>query len=133
MKIYLAPLLLLLCGGLLDGPAALPASYASPQATVSAYWFRMLERHHAAALDCFLDNDSSDVGNMLGLPDLVELRCRDFSVVHRSSGTVDVTYKVEYRVAMGDSLARFGTGDRLQLTSSGWKIARPLLDGSGHP
>ena len=87
----------------------------------------MLEHQHASALECFADSDRSDLGNMLGLPDLVELRCRDFHLSFLGQGMADARYTIEYRVAMGDSLAHFAAGDRLQLTSSGWKIARPIL------
>jgi hypothetical protein len=86
----------------------------------------MLEHRHRDALECFVDA-SADATGMLGLPDLVELRPRDFTVADRGSGIVDVTYSVEYRPSMGDSLQRFPTGDRLELTGGGWKIARPLL------
>jgi hypothetical protein len=57
----------------------------------------------------------------------LELRVRDFRVADRGRGQVDVAYKVEYRVAMGDSLEHFETGDRLSLTHTGWKIDRPIL------
>lgn len=127
------PFLVVLCGPMLDGLHATPASYATPQSTVSAYWCRMIERRHSEALDCFLHEDHREAGNMLALPDLVELRCRDFRLHYREQGMVDVSYKIEYRIAMGDSLARFSTGDRLQLTGEGWKISRPLLALSERP
>ena len=39
----------------------------------------------------------------------------------------------EFRLAMGEALQRFDTGDRLALTARGWKIAQPLIspDDSG--
>ena len=64
---------------------------------------------------------------MFGLPELVELRCSGFVLRWRSRGIVDVSYDVEYRIAMGESLQTFATGDRLKLTGQGWKIAQPLL------
>ena len=64
---------------------------------------------------------------MLSLPDMVELRPRAFVLSWRGRGVVDVGYEIEYRVEMGDSLQRFATGDQLELTGRGWKIAHPLL------
>ncbi len=118
---------------MLDGPLAPPRSYATPQATVSSYWLRMIERRHADALDCFLQQDHHDAGSVMALPDLVELRCRDFHLRYRDQGRVDLSYIVEYRIAMGDSLAHFTTGDCLHLTGRGWKIAHPLLVASERP
>ena len=131
-RLLLAPILGLLCSPLADG-RALPPSYATPQATVASYWLRMIERRHAAALDCFAEFDAHDVSNMLALPNLVELRCRDFELGFQGRGVVDVAYRVEYRIAMGEPLTSFSTGDRLQLTGRGWKIARPLLVASQRP
>ena len=128
MKRFLASAFLLLCClAALDARSELPPAYATPQATLSSYWLRMIERRHTDALDCFLGGRASDAGNMLALPDLVELRCRDFQLDYRSGGHVDVNYRIEYRISMGDSLASFPTGDRLSLTGSGWKIALPLM------
>ena len=127
MKRYaLVPLLGLLVGSALDSRIPVADCFATPQATISSYWHRMIERRHADALECFVDG-TRDVTGMLGLPDLVELRTRDFDVHWRGGGIVDVAYNVEYRVAMGDSLQKFPTGDQLELTGSGWKISRPLL------
>jgi hypothetical protein len=64
---------------------------------------------------------------MLGLPSVVELHCRDFDLRWGTSGSVDVSYAVVYRIGLRDSLQRFTTGDRLVLTGEGWKISQPLL------
>jgi len=112
----------------LDTPGEVPQDYFfRPQDTISSYWHNMIERHHLAALACFAEANASEVQQMVGLPDLVELRCRDFSVNDRGRGLVDVSYTVEYRVSMRDSLAHFRTGDRLMLTPRGWRITVPLL------
>ncbi len=109
-----------------DSPRNIPVAYARPQVTISSYWHAMLERRHLSALQCFAEYSPADVDEMLPLPELVELRCCDFRVRDRGRGQVDVTYTVEYRVAMGSPLSRFASGDRLCLTRSGWKIQRPL-------
>jgi hypothetical protein len=70
---------------------------------------------------------------MLGLPSLVELRCRDFRLRWLPGGQVDASYDIEYRIAMGEPLQHFASGDRLHLTGTGWKIARPLLVASQRP
>jgi hypothetical protein len=111
----------------LDSPRTLPEHFALPQSTIARYWHSMLEHRHLSALQCFLHATGEGVERMLPLPDLVELRVRDFRVADRGRGQVDVAYKVEYRVAMGDSLEHFETGDRLSLTHTGWKIDRPIL------
>lgn len=134
---HVNPLLLLTLvvaclGSFRDSPDAIPAAYAQPQVTISNYWHAMLERRHLSALSCFVAYTPADVGNMLPLPELVELRCRDFQVRDRGRGQVDVTYTVEYRVAMGRPLSRFPSGDRLCLTRGGWKIQRPLLGREAH-
>lgn len=126
-KLRLTALVVLMCGPSFDSPRRLLAAYSRPQNTIASYWHRMLERRHVSALDCFLGSSPEDARNMIALPELVELRCRDFRVRDRGRGQVDVAYVVEYRVAMGDSLASFVTGDRLHLTQRGWKIAHPLL------
>jgi hypothetical protein len=126
-KLLLAPFLALACCTARDARPSMPVSYASPEATVRSYWHRMIERRHVDAVQCFLDAGPSDAAGMLSLPDLVELRCRDFRLTWQGGGVVDVLYNVEYRVAMGDSLQSFPTGDRLNLTSGGWKIALPLF------
>jgi hypothetical protein len=125
----LLPLALgLLCTVCLDSPDEVPFDYFyRPQDTISTYWHRMIERRHVQALECFAETSSSDVHQMLGLPDLVELRCRDFAVSNRGRGFVDVAYTVEYRVTMRDALSQFRTGDRLMLTPRGWRISAPLL------
>ena len=125
--LLLLPLLTALCGALQDGPGRLPESYAYPQSTIASYWHSMLEHRHLSALQCFTDASPQEVEQMLPLPDLVELRCRDFRIEDRGRGQVDVIYRVEYRVAMGEPLAGFETGDRLCLTNGGWKIDRPLF------
>jgi hypothetical protein len=112
----------------LDSPGEVPYGYFyRPQDTIATYWHSMIERRHLQALDCFADTSPKDVHQMLGLPDLVELRCRDFEVADRGRGIVDVAYTVEYRVSMGDALAQFRTGDRLIFTPRGWRISAPLL------
>jgi hypothetical protein len=126
-KPLVALVLALACTPALDAPARVPACYASPEATIEAYWHCMAERRHADALGCFLDSQPEDVAQMLYLPELVELRCRDFSVRWQGGGVVDVVYQVEYRITLADSLQRFPTGDRLHFTGGGWKIAFPLL------
>jgi hypothetical protein len=127
-KLALAPLVALACCAALDAPRELDDAFRTPQSTVSSYWHRMVERRHESALDCFLGGGSAgDAASMLHLPDMVELRCRDFRLEWRGRGIVDVAYDVEYRVSFDDSLARFPTGDRLRFTRSGWKIERPLL------
>ena len=120
-------LALLLSAFLLDAQTALPLCYATPQSTVSEYWLRMVEHRHLDALDCFVGAAPDHAAGMLRLPDLVELRCRDFRVAWRGAGVADVQYDVEFRVAMTDSLTRFPTADRLRFTAHGWKIDRPLL------
>jgi len=87
----------------------------------------MLEHRHRDALECFAGADPEECSDMLPLPDLVELRCRDFRIADRGRGVVDVLYTVEYRVSMGDSLNRFPSGDRLRLTRGGWKIQQPVF------
>lgn len=119
--------LVLLLGWARDTRPGLPESFATPEATVRSYWHSMLEGRHHEALDCFLHAAPSDASSILGLPDLVELRCRDFRAHHRGAGVVDLEYRIEYRVALRDSLASFSSGDRLRLTGRGWKIAQPLL------
>jgi hypothetical protein len=126
-KLVFAPLLVLALGSLHDGHASLPDCYASPQATVSSYWQRMIERRHSEALECFLDGGQDFGAGLLALPDLVELRCRDFHVEWMPDGTADVSYQVEYRITLSDSLNRFPTGDRVNLTGNGWRIAHPLM------
>lgn len=119
--------LAVLCAWALDTPSRFPDSFAHPQSTIVSYWHSMLEHRHRSALECFAYGSFADVDQMLPLPELVELRCRDFRLADRGRGTVDVTYTVEYRVAMGDSLAWFETGDRMNFTNRGWKIDRPLF------
>lgn len=121
----LLTLLLASCCALQDSPPAVPQAFARPQLTIATYWHSMLEHRLMSALECFAEAGS--VEHMLRLPDLVELRCRDFRVADRGRGVVDVTYVVEYRVSMGDSLHEFPSGDRLCLTHAGWKIQGPLF------
>jgi len=118
---------------LVDTRRDLPVCYATPQATIAEYWHRMIERRPHEALECFLGVVPREVSGLLQLPEVVELRCRDFRIAPRGRGVVDVEYRVEFRVALTDSLARFPTGDRLQLTASGWKIERPLLVAAQRP
>jgi len=127
MKRYaFVPLLALILGPALDSRTHVADCFSTPQATVSAYWHRMIEHRHVEALECFVDG-TRDASGMLSLPDMVELRPRSFVLSWRGRGVVDVGYEVEYRVEMGDSLQRFPTGDQLELTGAGWKISRPLL------
>lgn len=126
-RLLLLPVLVAVCGTLIDSPPVLPLAFAKPQNTIASYWHRMIERRHDEALQCFTEAVPQDVGTMLALPSLVELRCLDFRISNRSRGRADVRYTVEYRVSLTDSLARFDTGDRLHLTNRGWKIERPLL------
>lgn len=128
MHLLLLLLLLASCTPLRDSPRQVPAAFVRPQSTVANYWHSMLEHRLLSALECFVDSERDDTECMLRLPDLVELRCRDFRVSDRGRGLVDVTYTVEYRVGMGDSLNRFPSGDRLCLTRDGWKIKNPLLN-----
>ena len=123
----IVPFLAFLCLPSMDAPARITAAFARPETTIASYWHNMIERQHLAAILCFLDGEPDGVRQMLGLPDLVELRCRDFNVTQRGRGIVDVKYRIEYRVSMGDSLANFETGDRLCLTNDGWRIVAPLL------
>ena len=123
----LASVLAVLCVLGFDTPPRVPYAYARPQDTIDSYWHSMLEHRHRSALDCFTDASYADVERMLPLPEMVELRCRDYQVADRGRGAVDVLYTVEYRVGMGDSLARFATGDRLHFTNRGWKIHQPLF------
>jgi hypothetical protein len=110
-----------------DSPRKTDVAYDTPESTIASYWHRMAERRHHAALDCFLGGAPTDANSMLALPDLVELRPRDFRLAWRGRGIVDVEYDIEYRVSLSDPLARFATGDRLRFTGAGWKIERPLL------
>jgi hypothetical protein len=128
----LAALLALALGPVVDGRVPATDCYLSPQSTLMSYWHRMLEHRHSEALECFVGG-TKDAAGMLSLPSFVELRCRDFDLQWRRGSTVDVSYKVEYRVAMGDSLQRFPTGDRLVLTAQGWKISHPLLFAGRNP
>lgn len=111
----------------LDRPESVSLAYHRPQDTIASYWHRMIEGRHLQALDCFANSSPQDVRQMISLPDMVELRCRDFTIEDQGRGTVDVAYTVEYRVRMGDRLAQFRTGDRLMLTHHGWKIASPIV------
>jgi hypothetical protein len=126
-RLLFLPLFAVLSGMSPDSPRELPEAYALPQATIAQYWHSMLEHRHEAALACYADSDPAESADMLSLPDLVELRCRDFRVADRGRGIVDVLYTVEYRVAMGDSLNHFRSGDRLRLTREGWKIQQPVF------
>jgi len=130
-KLALALCVALVCFLALDVRQQRPACYTTPQATVTAYWQRMIEHRMHEALDCFMGPAPRELPSMLQLPELVELRCRDFEVQERAPGVVDVNYHIEFRVTLSDSLARFPTGDRLRLTASGWKIDRPLLLAAG--
>jgi hypothetical protein len=127
-KLALAPLVAMLCFVALDAPRELDEAFRSPEATIASYWHRMIERRHGAALECFVGAPAPVTTGMLQLPELVELRCRDFRVSSHGRGVVDVAYDIEYRITLADSLARFATGDRLRFTRAGWKIERPLLD-----
>jgi hypothetical protein len=111
----------------LDRPENTSTAYNRPQDTIASYWHRMIERRHLQALECFANSTPQNVVQMVGLPNMVELRCRDFQIKDQGRGTVDVAYTIEYRIKMGDELARFKTGDRLVLTHRGWKIASPIL------
>jgi hypothetical protein len=111
----------------LDRPTSGSLAYHRPQDTIASYWHRMIEGRHLQALDCFANASPEGVRQMISLPNMVELRCRDFSITDQGRGTVDVAYTVEYRVKMGNSLAQFRTGDRLILTQRGWKIAAPIV------
>lgn len=126
-KLALALCVALVCFLALDVRRHRPACYTTPESTVTAYWQRMIEHRLHEALDCFMGPAPREMTGMLQLPELVELRCRDFELQEHSPGVVDLSYHIEFRVALTDSLARFPTGDRLRLTSSGWKIERPLL------
>jgi hypothetical protein len=126
-KWTLAALVACLCGIQADAPRELDAAYHTPEATIASYWHRMAERRHAAALECFFGRATPDGAPMLGLPELVELRCRDFRIAWRGRGIADVEYEIEYRITLSDSLARFSTGDRMRFTAAGWRIERPLL------
>jgi len=120
-------LLVLACGPARDAANVLSHDHVSPEATVRAYWLHMLQQDHDSALRCFADYHPAGVPAMQALPPLVELHCRDFVRHGEQRGRVDLAYRIEYRTAMGESLASFATGDRLAWTQSGWKIARPLL------
>jgi hypothetical protein len=120
-------LLVLLLGVTPDSSKELPEAFARPEFTIARYWHSMLEHRHVAALECFADFHPRESSEMLRLPDLVELRCRDFRLTDRGRGVVDVLYTVEYRVSMTDSLNRFPSGDRLRLTRGGWKIQQPVF------
>ena len=97
MNPLLLPVLLALLGSLWDSAPEPPEAYARPQTTIANYWHCMLERRHLSALECFVHYTPADANAMLSLPDMVELRCRDFKVADRGRGIVDVTYTVEYR------------------------------------
>jgi len=127
----LLPALVALCGSLIDSTRELAPAFSRPQNTITSYWHRMIERRHDEALQCFTAVTPADTGMMLALPKLVELRCIDFRLANLEQGRADVYYTVEYRVSLTDSLAHFVTGDRLHLTSRGWKIERPLQLASG--
>lgn len=120
-------LLVLACGPARDAASILSPDHVSPEATVRAYWLHMLQQEYDAALRCFADYHPAGVPAMQALPPLVELHCRDFVRRESEAGRVDLSYRIEYRTVMGDTLASFPTGDRLSWTQSGWKIARPLL------
>lgn len=126
-KLALALCVALVCFLALDVRQERPACYITPEATVTAYWQRMIEHRFPEALECFMGPAPREATGMLQLPELVELRCRDFELQERGLGVVDVNYHIEFRVTLTDSLARFPTGDRLRLTAGGWKIERPLL------
>ena len=127
-KLALVPLAALLFFTALDAPREVDEAFRRPESTIASYWLRMAERRHAAALECFFGATSLEgAKTMLQLPELVELRCRDFRVSWRGRGIVDVHYDVEYRITLADSLAHFSTGDRLRLTGAGWKIEQPIF------
>jgi hypothetical protein len=132
-KLALVPLLVVLLGPALDERASVLDCFSTPQSTVTVYWQRMIEGRHRDALDCFVEGNRGDLAGMLGLPELVELRCRDFRLHWLPGGQVDLNYDIEYRIAMGESLQRFASGDRLYLTGTGWKIARPLVVAAQRP
>ncbi len=132
-KLALVPLLLVLLGPSLDERAGVLDCFSSPQSTVTTYWQRMIERRHRDALECFVEGGRGDSTGMLGLPELVELRPCDFRIRWLHGGQVDLSYSIEYRIAMGEPLQRFSSGDRLHLTGMGWKIARPLLVAEERP
>lgn len=125
-RLALAALTALAFGPVSDRHAPASDTYLTPQSTVSSYWHRMLEHRHLEALECFVGG-ATDPSGMMSLPSVVELHCSDFQLTWRGGGTMDVTYDVVYRMQMGDSLQRFVSGDRMQLTGEGWKIARPML------
>jgi hypothetical protein len=126
-------LLVLACGPARDAAPRISPEHVSPESTVHAYWLHMLQQEYDAALRCFTDYHPAGVPAMQPLPPVVELRCRDFVRRETRPGRVDLAYRVEYRTAMGDSLASFATGDRLSWTNGGWKIARPLLFAAATP
>ena len=90
--LLLLPLLLALLGAMRDSPRDLPEAFARPQTTIANYWHSMIEHRHSSALECFAESSNEDADQMLTLPDLVELRCRDFTVAQRGRGLVDVTW-----------------------------------------
>jgi hypothetical protein len=102
--------------------------FASPSATLNAYWEALRAGDDGGLADCLVEgqNDLPFPGMLWFLPPTRELHLDQFRSLPVQSGRVMVTYEVHYLAVGAGEEQTFRMGNELIRARGEWRITRPL-------
>lgn len=106
-------------------PRHIESQFSTPESTIFYYWNHLAAKDYQKALSCFhrYQEKSYNEKDIFPLPDVESLHVdRILNIIYQGKKRVAISYQIAFYSKQQQRIVFFQTGDRLLLTSHGWKI-----------
>lgn len=103
--------------------------YETPQKLIDTYWKALFDKRYKDAMKCFIDfkEDEFDINELMPMPDMDSLWIDSIFFLEIKNNDAEIHYFVSFTLTDYEETKTIITGDKLKLTSEGWKISDVVI------
>lgn len=103
--------------------------YETPQKLISTYWTALFDKRYKDAMKCFIDfeEEKFNVNELIPMPDMDSLWIDSIIFLKINNKDAEIHYLVSFTIEENEEIKTIITGDKLKLTSEGWKITDVVI------
>jgi len=103
--------------------------YETPQKLIETYWSALSDKRYKDAMKCFNDfeEDEFDINELIPMPDMDSLWIDSIFFLKIKNKDAEIHYFVSFTLKDNEEIKTIITGDKLKLTSEGWKISDVVI------
>lgn len=103
--------------------------YETPQKLINTYWTALFDKRYKDAMKCFIDFEEEEfnVNELIPMPDMDSLWIDSIFFLEIKNNDAEIHYFVSFTLKNYEEIKTIITGDKLKLTSEGWKISDVVI------